>query len=206
MKKIIISFGAVLLMSSSIASAIPIANDVTYNNLNTVARLYNTNISGFGNIAIVSPGQQLQLTGVLSWVFYDGEYCPGCIIQHYLSWVPLDNPDTVFNACIGSGGVSFGVRNFSTWINAPTTAGSYRIGLTGTWNYSCEAGLSGLNSNGGRLGVDSFSGDPGYASFLVNVESIPDPDPPVSVPEPGVPALLGIGLAGMGLARRKKKA
>lgn len=83
---------------------------------------------------------------------------------------------TVNTGLVGSAGTFFGTGNISSFVGAE---------LAGTWILTV---------------VDNFGGDLGILNeWGLRGEYTP-------VPEPGTLALLGIGLLGMGAARRRKKA
>ena len=60
----------------------------------------------------------------------------------------------------------------------------------------------GFSFGNGLFGQGGASAD---FDFIRITQFDPAGGPPVSVPEPGVLTLLGIGLAGLGLARRRRK-
>jgi hypothetical protein len=137
----------------------------------------------------------------------------------------LQQQDDGFN--IGStlsNGVSFDHGSWDTYFTQFLAAGDYIAtiaqynnfavgtllsdGFThdGNPNFTFDLGYGTEAMFNGVAGVsDARTGD--WAFHLLDVDSaVTDvPEPGVSVPEPGMLGLLGIGLFGMGLARRRRK-
>lgn len=101
--------------------------------------------------------------------------------------------ETLFNFATDSGGVSIGfTAQFGTTFDGTT--------ITSTEN----DGQGIINFSGSGFNFFSFDHMQGAQNGFVIERLVVNTGGVVSVPEPGTLALLGIGLFGMGLARRKK--
>jgi hypothetical protein len=161
----------------------PYPNDVTYGMLHGTVRFWNTAVTGVsdgtfsGNQAIVKPGASVTMTG--SWQIgpvTNTSYCPGCIIQIYVAWVPdaAANGATPRNKGLWSGQTYYTNPNpgasgsFNWTTQAPTVPGTYYVGRGQTLHYSFQ-----WYAQGG-FGWPT-GGDPAdqVASYVINVVGDP---------------------------------
>jgi hypothetical protein len=158
-------------------------NDVTYGMLHGTVRFWNTAVQSVsdgsfdGNTAVVEPGASVTMTG--NWQIgpvTNTSYCPGCIIQIYVAWVPdaAANGATPYNKGLWSGqtyntnpnpGAS---GSFSWTTQAPTVPGLYYVGRGQTLHYSFQPYAQ------GGFGHPT-GGDPAEeaASFVIQVRANP---------------------------------
>lgn len=157
-------------------------NDVTYGMLHGTVRLWNTQVvavsSGTfsGNSATVDPGATITLSGTHQWgPITDMSYCPGCVIQTYVAWVPpaAANGATPINKGIQSGGNGYytykPATNFTFTTQAPTVPGIYYIGKGETWDYVYQPWTQ------GGMGWATGSPSTPAASYIIEVMA-PDAD------------------------------
>jgi hypothetical protein len=157
-------------------------NDVTYGMLHGTVRFWNTQVVAVsagtfsGNSATVDPGATITLSGTHQWgPITDMSYCPGCIIQTYVAWVPpaAANGATPFNKGLQSGGNSYytykPATNFTFTTQAPTVPGTYYIGKGESWDYVYQWWIQG--------GMGWVTGSPSTpaASYIIEVMA-PDSD------------------------------
>ncbi len=91
-----------------------------------------SNGSFSGNVATVAPGSRLSLTGAYNFKPVNTNYCPGCIIQTYVAWIP---PAPVGSQGIYDNGYYPSTGSFDWLTTAPTTPGIYNIGLAFTLDF-----------------------------------------------------------------------
>jgi len=182
-------FETVITGSSNLYSfdATPVA-DVTYGMLHGTVRFWNSQITSVsagtfsGNSATVDPGASITVSG--NWQIgpvTNTGYCPGCIIQIYVAWVPdaAASGATPRNKGLWSGQTystnpNPGASGSYSWTtNAPTQAGVYYIGRGQTLHYSYQ-----WYTQGGYGTSTSGSISPA-ASFQIVV---PDPTAPAITP------------------------
>jgi hypothetical protein len=110
----------------------------------------------------------------------------------------LDSPLSIQNSTAGAGEVNVSEVSLDVLTNQIGLSEFRLFGLTFT---AIAAGTSPLSFLSGGL-LSDFFGD--AIEFSTTAGSITIKAPEQSVPEPGTLALLGFGLAGLGLSRRRK--
>ena len=155
-------------------------NDVTYGLLHGSVRMWNTQVTAVssgtfsGNAALVTPGASVTLSGTVQrGPIIDMSYCPRCIIQNYVAWVPpaVANGATPYNVGIQSGqNTPYSPKpalNFTWTTNAPTVPGTYYVGKGESWDYVYQPWIQG--------GMGWVTGDTSTpaASFIIQVRADP---------------------------------
>ncbi len=148
-----------------------LSSNVDYNNIHgfmTISNpLFTSVTSGnfSGNIANVSAGSSLSLIGNANITFTNQNFCPNCIIQEYVAWIPRGTVQTGSPNNIGlfSGQIHNNISlNPFTWTaNAPTQGGIYYIGAATTLQFKFFPTVTGKTGNNNGTG--------GFASYQVNV-------------------------------------
>jgi hypothetical protein len=105
--------------------------------------------------------------------------------------------DTYFTSALAIGNYTATIAQYNNFANSNLLSGGFLH--DGNPNFTFDNGWGAQAMfNGVWSGTDARTGD--WAFHLLDVDSAV-----VQVPEPATLALLGIGLFGMGLARRRRK-
>lgn len=111
-------------------------------------------------------------------------------------------PATTFIGNITSN-VTGGTGTYQTWVNStPLFAGAGQVLNSGTYTHSTDANLSTPYVQTSRTTI-AFSGAGGSANFTF-VSIVDPPKAPSPLPEPLSLLLLGSGLIGLGILRKKR--
>ena len=174
------------LSAPSFSLIAPTPTDVTYGMLHGTVRFSNAAVVSVsagtftGNTATVPPGSSVRVKG--NWQIgpvTNTSYCPGCIIQIYLAWIPAAaaNGATPYNKGLWSGQTyspnpNPGASGAFDWTTtAPTVPGVYHIGRGQSLDYQYNwwvQGGTGWPTAGPTSPADA-------ASFMITV---PDPTAP----------------------------
>jgi hypothetical protein len=158
------------------ATSISVGADVTYPMLHGSIRISNTTIQVSniestvdGLTATVLPGATITFGG--SWQVGPGtdfSFCPGCVIQEYIAWIPpaaangaTPRNQGLWNSNQQQRGAS---GSFSWTTTAPTVPGTYHIGVGESLDFSFLPGVQGLP--GWPTGTPTVAG---WVSFRVVV-------------------------------------
>ena len=208
MRQIRLIVAALLICGSMTANAVPIS--ITYTTDNRVDPPYwgLCDDSSCQTASILPTG-----TNAGDWRFADSYTLDLGLGTHYFAWFGLNigtgsptNPAGFLAEITGSGGSS---SSGSTW----DIATSFNDVFAGTavWESATQYGANGganiwTSVNGGPIA--GISGDAQWIWSANNFSADMDREvvfrTSITIPEPGTLALLGLGLFGMGLARRRK--
>ncbi len=150
-----------------------LSSNVDYNNIHgfmTISNpLFTSVTSGnfSGNIANVSAGSSLSLIGNANITFTNQNFCPNCIIQEYVAWIPRGTVQTGSPNNIGlfSGQIhnNISLNPFSWTTNAPTQGGIYYIGAASTLQFRFFPTVT------GTTGINHGTTNTTFASYQINV-------------------------------------
>lgn len=150
-----------------------LSSNVDYSNIHgfmTISNpLFTSVTSGnfSGNIANVSAGSSLSLTGNANITFTNQNFCPNCIIQKYVAWIPRGTVQTGSPNNIGlfSGQIhnNISLNPFSWTTNAPTQGGIYYIGAASTLQFQFFPTVT------GTTGINHGTTNTNFASYQINV-------------------------------------
>lgn len=139
-----------------------------------------------GNVAAVSPGASITVEADYVILFSanpaDYTFCPSCVIQNYVGWLPeavaagaspvnlglWDGQSIAPGNTLTFQGATAGHFVFTT--SAPTTPGEYYIGCGETLDFDFVPSAPGAGGYSTTIGV---VGDPDFASFLISVQTAP---------------------------------